>query len=495
MARYNAKKFFAGIEGYDAEGNLIDDDTTTPEQESSTDDAEGDAAVVDGEGDAQTTEQPEPRIVGDVAVVDAEPLPQEEQEVDSEIQQETVAIEELEEELKDSNQAQDSVEDTSEQIEDTIEDNTPALEKGGLSNESINMIHSMRRRINNNYNIGFGSETFENMFSVESFGKSPSLRLATSRKLMSALSNEAFDIGKKLKAAAVAVVKFIIDILNRIINMVDLQGRKAKKLKERIGKVKGEYKQNVSFESQSIANALVKSTNGGSFTTREFAVALRDKIKYANEIESAIESTFTQANRIGSNVLTQVKSGKPEESKGAGEAVKDFFSNAWKKLTGPKMAKGEVFVGLTMEGEDLTSITKENVQAKNIKFETPELKVLEAIIAVNFDAIEAVKKSRGAFGKIYEAKSKLGDIADDLVSTVEKQHKDNKTIQADARRAANALVSEGRAQLQAFKDMVQACSKGIGVLNNYVEICLSKGTGGKSSGPKEDNVKALPNAS
>lgn len=448
-----------GIEGFDDNGNPTDENVTetTEVQEA-----------------PEVVEDTNIRIIEDQPVVDSAPLPEEEQTVDEEINRETVAIEELEETVADADQQQQNLEEVSVQIEDTINDVRPALEEGGISNESINMIHSLRRRIKKTYGVAVGNESFDSIYAVESFGYSRSIRLSNSRKFVEALGNEAGKFSQALKDGAVHAVKMIIDLLNQIVNFVDLAGRKAKSLKDRVSKAT-DYKEGIEFESQAIANAFVKNTNGETYAPKEFAVLVSSKSDETTKISTVIADVLKGSVPLITRISNQAKQPVPEGSElGALDSVKTYFTTKWEKLTGPKLASGQVFVGLKLDGDLSEGLTKESVEAKDDKFKTPSISDLNAILDNVIKSSENIKKARSSYGDIYKAKSALGTIASATLEQAEKGHQGN--IRDEFRQACSESVKQGREQLNALKDLTKSCSRGVAILNKYVDLCLSKGS-------------------
>lgn len=467
------------IDGFDENGNPIDVEPQETDVTETTETTEVTDAPVEVTVDAPADqpvviEDKDIRVIEDQPVVQAEPLPEEEQTVNEEIDRETVAIEELEATVEDSDQQQQNVDEVSVQVEDTLNDVRPALDEGGISNESINMIHSLRRRIKRTYGHTLGNESFETIYAVESFGFSKSVRLSTSRKLVDALANEATDLSQTLKNVVTDGVKKIIDLLYKLVNYVDLAGRKAKSLKDRVSKAT-DYKEGVEFESQRIANAFVKNTNGETYAPKEFAALVSSKSDETTKIGDVIADVLKGSVPLITKISNQAKQPVPNDAElGALDSVKTYFSTKWQKLTGPKLASGQVFVGLKLDGDFSEGLTKESVEAKNDTFKTPSISELNAILDLVVKSSENIKKARSSFGDIYKAKSSLSTIASATLTQAEKGHPGG--IRDEFRQACNEMVKQGRDQLNALKDLTTSCSKGVGILNSYVDLCLSKGS-------------------
>lgn len=471
----------AGIEGFDDNGQPIEEEVTV------TDEVSGDVETKpEGETESTPVVEEDVRIVADQPVVDEEKLPEDEAKVNEEITRETIAIEELEEEVTNVDQQQQNVAEVSDQVEDTINDIRPTVESGvAIGEEAINMILSQRRRIKARNGVILGGETFETRFGVEGFGLTKSVRLTNSQALLNVHCTEAINIGKKLKAVSVAAVKAIIDLLNAIVNKIDWQGQRSKKLKARLSKLEG-YKENIEFESSRIANALVKNKTGESYNAKEFAQLVATKSDELGGVSEGIKKVLSGSLDVAERLKTEAK--KPESVEagmtGAVDSIKQFFKTSWAKIKAPKLASGQLFVGLKLEGESLEGVTKESVEAKSATLKTPSASDLGAILDLVAKASENVKKGRSSFGAIYKAKEDLGGIADSLISLSDKI--EGSAGKDQIRQACNQMVREGRDQLQALKDLTMACSTGVAVLNDYVDLCISKG----SKKPKEEKKEA-----
>lgn len=478
----------AGIEGFDENGQPVAEDVTIRTSVTDTGYKTAPEEVIDENV----------RIVADQPVVDDEKLPEEEATVNEEITRETIAIEELEEVVTNVDQQQQNVSEVSDQIEDTISDIRPTIESGvALGEESIKMINSLRRRIKDKNGVTIGNESYETQYGVETFGLTKSTRLTNSHTLLDLYSQEAIGFGKSLKAVSIELVKTIIDLINKLINYIDLQGSRSKKLKERLKKIEN-YREGVEFESSKIANAFVKNKNGEIYDARDFAQLVANKSTELPDISNEIKNVLMESTNLAKRI--EGAANKPESAKsgitGAVESVKQFFKVSWDKIKAPKLASGQMFVGLTLEGETLAGVTKKSVEAKSTKLKTIPISTLNTIVDLVSTASENVKKGRSNFGAIYKAKSDLGTIADSLIRIHDKI--DNGEGKDEIRQACKIMVREGRDQLQALKDLTLSCSKGASIANDFVDLCISKGTkkpkkDKNSDGSNETNGNYLAN--